>query len=222
MSDVKQETNAEDVKQPSEVETFAKTVESKFSSTDEKINSLLSSQQALINALTASKVQKEPEVDTQQIADMIYTKPEEAISLIEQKVEKKLEKKFSDRDNVKDQSRQILAELVNDFPELTDTNSDLYKTAVDIYAALPEYTRNLPTSYETAVYKAATKIGLSVKSKRVENTKNKDDFSLSGTSNGSRSNKNKDLNPDLLRFAKMVGKDPNDSKYLDSLKKYVK
>lgn len=62
--------------------------------------------------------------------------------------------------------QNVLAQLVSEFPELGDANSELTKKAVEIYNSYPEEDRQNTLAYRAAAKEAALEIGIKPKHKR--------------------------------------------------------
>lgn len=128
--------------------------------------------------------------------------------------------------NNNNQRQAQLSALVQQFPELQDGNADLTKKAVEYYNRLSNEEKMSPNAYKYAVNDAALELGVVPMSKRQRNEN--DDESFTGSSSGSAkrpSQKNKQaeekLDPATLAFAQAIGKDINDPKYIESLKKHA-
>lgn len=131
--------------------------------------------------------------------------------------------------NQNNQRQSQLASLVQSYPELQDSNSELTKKAVENYSRLSNEEKMSPRSYQFAVQDAAAELGVLPVSKRQNNKNNDGDDSFTANSGAYSSNKpsqkqnrNSDKIDDAtLAFAQAIGKDVNDPKYIESLKKHT-
>lgn len=128
--------------------------------------------------------------------------------------------------NNNNQRQQQLSTLVQQFPELQDGNADLTKKAVEYYNKLSNEEKMSPNAYKYAVNDAALDLGVLPMSKRPRNEQDDESFTGASSSNVRRpSQKNKQadekIDPATLAFAQAIGKDVNDPKYIESLKKYT-
>lgn len=121
-----------------------------------------------------------------------------------------------------------LAALVQSYPELQDANSELAKRAVDVYSRLSQEEKMSPNAYKFAVQDAASELGVLSMSKRQQkqNESQDEDFTMnsgsySGNKKPSKGQKADKLDDATLAFAEAIGKDINDPKYIESLKKYA-
>lgn len=128
--------------------------------------------------------------------------------------------------NNNNQRQAALSALVQQFPELQDGNADLTKKAVEYYNRLSNEEKMSPNAYKYAVNDAALDLGVVPMSKRQRNDNDDESFTGSSSGNAKRpSQKNKQteekLDPATLAFAQAIGKDINDPKYIESLKKHA-
>lgn len=132
--------------------------------------------------------------------------------------------------NQNNQRQSQLASLVQSYPELQDSNSELTKKAVENYSRLSNEEKMSPRAYQFAVQDAAAELGVLAMSKRQNNKQNDGDDSFTGNSGSYSSNKpnqkqsrnNDKIDDATLAFAQAIGKDINDPKYIESLKKHTK
>ena len=141
----------------------------------------------------------------------------------ERYMEQKFEAKLNDRLSVQQRQQSEIAALVSNFPELSDSSSELSQAAIQAYNNLSPQEKGMPGAYKLAVQGAALELGILPKSKR--NTKqvtNESDDIGSRTNNDHKSNsrtKTPKLDDSTLEFAKLLGKDINDPKYIERLQK---
>lgn len=127
------------------------------------------------------------------------------------------------------QRQSQLASLVQSYPELQDSNSELTKKAVENYSRLSNEEKMSPRAYQFAVQDAAAELGVLAMSKRQNNKQNDGDDSFTANSGSYSSNKpsqkqsrnNDKIDEATLAFAQAIGKDTSDPKYIESLKKHV-
>lgn len=132
--------------------------------------------------------------------------------------------------NQNNQRQSQLASLVQSYPELQDSNSELTKKAVENYSRLSNEEKMSPRAYQFAVQDAAAELGVLAMSKRQNNKQNDGDDSFTANSGSYSSNKpsqkqsrnNDKIDDATLAFAQAIGKDINDPKYIESLKKHTK
>lgn len=130
--------------------------------------------------------------------------------------------------NQNNQRNSQLASLVQSYPELQSSDSDLTKKAVEYYSRLSEYEKQSPNAYKYAVQDAASDLGVLPVNKRPKNSNQESDESFtanSGSYNSNRPSAKKKADDKIddatLAFAQAIGKDINDPKYIESLKKHV-
>lgn len=146
----------------------------------------------------------------------------------EQYMEQKFEAKLNNRLDAQNRQQSEVAQLVNMFPELSDASSDLTKSAIEAYNRLSAHDKTSPVAYRLAVQGAALELGMLPKNKRDNNRKQvneSDDIGASNQSASTSASKNTQgkgkikLDESTLAFAKLLGKDVNDPKYVERLQK---
>lgn len=130
--------------------------------------------------------------------------------------------------NQNNQRQSQLASLVQSYPELQDSNSELTKKAVENYSRLSNEEKMSPRAYQFAVQDAAAELGVLAMSKRQNNKQNDGDDSFTANSGSYSSNKpskqnksNDKIDDATIAFAQAIGKDTSDPKYIESLKKHI-
>lgn len=149
----------------------------------------------------------------------------------ERYMEQKLESKLNSRLEIQQRQQAEIGNLVSQFPELQDPESDLTKSALQIYNNMSPSDKNNPIAYRTAIQQAALDLGVLPKSKRQQqmtaNNESEDDLGArnnrsgqmpSGSKKGSSSAAGK-LDAATIAFAQALGKDVNDPKYRARLEK---
>ena len=101
-------------------------------------------------------------------------------------------------------------QLVSEYPELNDKNSELMKKANAIFNDMPETERSHPMAMKTAVYDAAQELDLKPFNKRVQKQNDDDSFQIGSGSGASSTNKKQgkgDLTPEQETLAQLLGID---------------
>lgn len=133
------------------------------------------------------------------------------------KIEQRLTSTIEQRERQTLERQTALSELVNDYPELTNPQSDLTKEAAKIASSLDPSLRNSSLGYKYAVREAAAKAGIVPKAKR---TAPADEFSLSSANaptNSNRRKKDDDVSETTLAFAQAMGMDTSNKEVLKKL-----
>jgi len=117
-----------------------------------------------------------------------------------------------------------LGSLVSMYPELQDSSSDLTKEALRIYNSMSPQDKSNSLAYKSAIQSAALDLGILPKHKRQQKSvqnDNSEDIGSGQSNNQQRqqSKKQGKLDPATIAFAKALGKDVNDPKYLERLEK---
>lgn len=209
------------------------TPDPKANNSDAVIAELRASQKTLTDTLNNMKAElnrkvsniearvtpQKPQAEEEPLEDLIYSNPKKVIETIRQQVNQDTQQTL----NARDQHTQVIGDLMYDFPELQDKNSDLFKAAVAGYQAMTPQEQQNPMAYKLAVKSAAVDIGVKPRSKRSAD----DDFSLSGdgsSGNTRRSNRrdSDELSDASLEFAKRVGFNVDDPKVVERIQARAK
>jgi hypothetical protein len=201
VSDVKDEN-------PSAPQDEIKNLKAEFSrkmSNIEQTNKQLADSQAALLAQLQSMAPKPAAEKSEKLSDLMYSDPEAYAKKVLDEAERRADARFDSRLNAQSRQQQVIAELVNQFPELNDGDHDFTKAAVAKFNSMSDDLKNSPVAYKTAVMEAALEAGIKPKNKRSE-----DEAYVgrpSGSSGGSRSRKSQDIDPRTAAFAELVGLD---------------
>lgn len=157
------------------------------------------------------------------LSDVMYSDPERYHKIMEQRADeradKRLDKKLAERDSIAKRQTDVLARIVNDYPEVNDPSNPLTAKTVEILNKMSAEDKQNPTNYRIAVLEAAAELGVAPKYKRKKS--DDDDFVLSGegAAGGSRKPKKKSgVNDATLDFARVMGLDTSDPKVVERIK----
>lgn len=141
-----------------------------------------------------------------------------------EKATKKVQEEQARASQVQAEQQAALLNLVGDYPELNDANSELHKQALQLSQSMPEGYRNSSIGLKAAVREAAANLGVLPVSKRTK-TNDSDDFSVdSGAAEGRQSKRStkkddSEVDSNMLAFAELLGRPVDDPKYIERLKK---
>jgi hypothetical protein len=179
--------------------------------------------QELIKAITSLKaapVQQEKKQEVS-LADLQYSDPE----AYARRIADMAAEAASSRVNASNAVNNTLAQMVSEYPELGNQNSEMYQKAVSAYNALSDSEKNSSSGIRLAIREAAADLGLVPASKR---RKQDDDFSFGGDVSNNQNNQNKkrekkvEISEETLALSKLLGRDPNDPKVKAGLEKAIK
>lgn len=115
--------------------------------------------------------------------------------------------------------------LVSQYPELQQSDSELTKTALNIYNNLSATEKASPSGYKVAVMQAAQEVGLLPINKRRNQVEASEDFTMSSSNSTARrpSQKAKEnkIDDKTLEFARLLGRPVEDEKYIEKLKSTI-
>lgn len=155
------------------------------------------------------------QVEQKQIESFYDTTPAE----LEDRITNKVVSAVSGLSAKEKQTQAIIVGLVQEYPELSDTNSAFYKRAIEKETNLPSYLRNTSEGYKLAAHETAAELGLLPKSKR--QTLNEDTFSMSSSGGSRMSTDNKSkrvkISDNTMAVAELMGVNVKDPKVLKRL-----
>jgi hypothetical protein len=196
-----------------------KNLKAEFGRKQENIeNQLKASQEALQAIMAKLDQQSKPAAATKPTKVSVFDDEEAFAASIKEEVRKE----FREEQQVTSQYQTIAGQLYNQYPELNDQGSELFKAAQEKLKGLsPEQMMKQPMLLKTAVLEAAAENGIRPRHKRSQDD---DNFSVGAGSAGRRSpSKPKDeLDPQVLETARLMGRDVSDPKVVESLKKAAK
>lgn len=157
---------------------------------------------------------------SKKLQELIYDDPEEYARIVSENAKKQAEEHVTRVMGSQQQQQVVLNQLVSDYPELADQNNDMTKRAIEIFKNLSDSEKAQPSSYKLAVREAAAEYGVLPSSKRSRS--DSDGFTFNG-SNSQRSGPSEPaagkISDATLAFAQAIGKNIDDPKYIERLKK---
>lgn len=193
----------------------------------EQLNYLNTSMRSQQVAATAAPQQ------VQKVPDPL-TEPDQYAAYVEQKVEQRVSKKVE----TQQKKNAELASLASSYPELQKADSELTRAALQAFATLSDDEKLSPMAYRLAVQSAAAELGILPAHKRAQlnqqansqaapNNDEGDAPFMTNSSNNNQANsgnrkpggKKQDVDQKTIEFAKLLGRDVNDPKVIEGLKK---
>ena len=209
----------------SEAESKQRTMESLQAEMNRKTEKLMNENQKLAQRMEELMSMLTPKQSSQpaqedDLETLVYKDPKAYAAKIKAEAAREAQRAVSESINQQQQSNAILSQLTNEYPELSDSQSELTQKAVEAYKAMSAAERSSPIAYKTAVRDAAAELGILPKNKRKSGS---DDFTMSGqsSSEGRRQASSKEqqaIDNKTAEFAKLLGLDPSDKKVAERLK----
>lgn len=206
------------------VEQRLKNQHSEFDRKIKNIQSLIEEQNknfsTVLNTIaSAPSVKAKPD---KKLQELIYDDPEEYARIVSENAKKEALDQVNRVVGQQQQQQLVLNQLVSDYPELADQNNEMTKRAIDIFKGLSDGEKAMPNSYKLAVREAAAEYGVLPSSKR--GNRSGEDFTFSGGGQRSGTQQQQDirntkLSDATLAFAQAIGKNTDDPKYMERLKK---
>lgn len=208
--------------QPDPIKNIKAEFARKQGNTDAVLQSLKAQLDQITEAVIASTSSKKAQAEDEELPDPVIDPKGYKNALIKQ-----ARAEISSTIQHEDQRRGMLSQLVTQYPELQSADNDLTQRAVQIYNSLSQQEKNMPSSYKLAVSEAAQELGVLPMNKRKSNATSDESFTVSSSSGSSggasrKAGKKEELDPRTVEFARLLGKDPSDPKYLEKLKTAAK
>lgn len=189
----------------------------RFVQQEQHLEKLYSSQKELIEAISAQR-NPAPQEETPDLTGLLLSDPEKAIKVIKESVKKEINGELDQHQSRIAQQNQTLAQLQQEFPELSDINHPLTKSALEIYGKMSNKEKESPLAYKVAIQEAAMRNN--VKPKSVRQQESSDEFSMpSGVKGGPRTKGTDKLDPKTVEFARIMGLNLEDKATVERLKK---
>jgi hypothetical protein len=147
------------------------------------------------------------------LEDLIYSNPKKVIEALRKEATQAAQGIV----NESAQKAQAVNNLVYDYPELQNKDSDLFKAALKVYESMSAEDQNNPMAMKLAVKEAAVDVGIKPRHKR----DTQDDFQMSGGGQGTSNNRRRqdpDVTDTTIILAQKMGLDTSNPKVLESLK----
>jgi len=220
-----EESNKETGKSDEVFKNFQSEVGRKFKNNEQKLDQInLSLTQLLQNQQVKPK---EPQQTPTELSELMYTDPEKAIDIIGQRVAEKVGKENKSIRNQQTEMNTMINQLAMDYPEITDSNSEVYKKALELAAKdiAGQNREATPLEAEIAIRRAIGEFGLIPVSQR--KSEERDEYMGSGNKGTKKTRTKSDdieLDQATIDFANLIAPttggriNTNDPKYIQKLK----
>lgn len=189
----------------------------KLGNTESKISELQKTNELLLSKLSQlTQPAAAPAAKSADLSTLLYSDPDAYAAEIERRAEERAMRRVNEQQAQAVRTNSVLAELQNEFPELSDSGNELTKKAVEMYNNLPPDEKNSSLAYKVAVKAAALELGVKPRSKRPV-----DDEPM-GSSYGQRSGSRRaatKLAPETEELAAIFGLDTSKQEVKDRLLK---
>lgn len=198
----------------------------KIGNLEQQMTAMAETNKALVSQLkTLSKPaasEPAPVDEDGEIERQWFDNPQKAASLLASKVKKEVTQEVAAATEYNNRRTGTIAELVQDFPELQQTDHKFTKRAVEIFNSMSVEDQKSPIAYKAAVSQAALEQGVAPKSKR-EQSEESDDFTLDGSgSSGIRQERSRSksggIDKATVDFARLMGVNIDDEKVKQRIK----
>lgn len=209
-------------------------IDKKIGTIDQKIDQFNAQQAELLGAIKemsgnfTQSAQSDPQVNTDDDwGSRLYTDPNGVIQDITKKVSQDINTKITDMEVKKNQQATVINQLVSEYPELSDKNSDVHRDVLTIFKSMSDPDKESGLGYKTAILEAITKNGLLPLNKRKNKEDMSDDDFVFGSHPSNRSTNSDRVNINMLKLAQKLKVlppegDPKHEEVKKKLKQYSK
>ena len=202
------------------VEDPIKNLKAEFDRKTSNIEAKLLESNAALKQLLEQTKKPEPKKETEEsIKDLWYTDEEAAANKIVERAVSKATEVITRSSAAERRTQEVANQIYQDYPEVADQSSDLFKKANEIYAALPAEEKASPYAMKMAVKEAAMELEVKPRSKR---PKVDDSFSVPSGKSSRPSKTLTEVPSDVLQTAALMGLDVSNPKVKESLLARVK
>lgn len=182
---------------------------------------------------TVNQPKQEP-ISQEDMETLRYTNPDKYVDIKMKEVESKVDQKLSQVEQSNAAKQQTLSQLAADYPEISDSNSALYKRALEMGKNYPANFVSSPEGIRLIIREAAAELGvLPTKSRKAvsneETIEDEGEDMSEFIGGGSGANKppsgpkkKETLDPKTLAVAELMGLNINDPKVVERLKQRTK
>jgi hypothetical protein len=209
---------------PDPIKNVKAEFERKYGNVESKLSALEQTNRALAEQLSKFQAGPAKAASDDLDPDEVLTNTGQFVNKLINKVSKSVESTLESRSRADNERAQVLAALVQDYPELQQAGSEMYQETLKSLGELPQEMQASSHGYKMAAYKAAANLGLQPKQRRAKkDSEASDDFSFKGGKSAAPKKQAKsEIDPKILMTAELFGIDITDEKELEDLKKYTK
>ena len=198
----------------------------KMANSEKELQKLASTNAQLLAGLSAIEQRLAPKPKEQEVEELDPYSPD-FVEKVTAKAASAAVNAVNKVNSTEQARQQVIGQLVQQYPELTDNSSKLHQRAVQIFDSMSPEERATAAGYRAAVLQAANEEEIKPMSKRKRASEEDDEsFTMSssssrGASDGSRDRNKKTtkLSEATKEFAKLMGLNMNDEKQVKSLEK---
>jgi hypothetical protein len=220
------EGNGEGASSKRSPDSIAAEMNRKFDKIQQENMRLSQQIEALTNSIVAQNNRSSSAQVTDEesdLEDLAFKDPKMYAKRVKEQARNEAQRVVVDTINTQQRSNNILSQLVGDYPELSDSNSELTSKSIALYKQMSDVERSNPLAYKAAVRDAAAELGVLPKSKR-SNSNSNDEFQFSASNprgeaqNSSKKSKSAEVDDKTMAFAKLLGLNTDDKKVQERLK----
>ena len=213
-------------------EEFNRKLQNVQEANDRLVSQNAETQQLLNNILERlnSSSPAQQQSGQEDLEELRYSDPDKYIQIKERQMDQRIEERLSARDRAAAERQSAIAALVQEYPELNQPGSALYKKVMEVQKTIEKQVRETPTGYRLAVREAAAEVGVKPMSKRgdggggsrPQSDEQLDEFLGSGNNPPKKAAPKTEVSAKTAAIAKLFGMDTSDKKRMERIAKYAK
>ena len=140
----------------------------KFDKVGSQIEAQMEMNRQLLEQVKALTTPPAPRQEQNQGIDpnLMYTNPALYQQKLAEQIKAEMRHELTTSNQVQSRQQSTIAELVSEYPELSDANNELTKKTVELYNRMPDYEKSNPAALRAAAFKAASELDVKPKHKR--------------------------------------------------------
>lgn len=174
---------------------------------------------AILQLVQTPKAQPEPQAN---LEELWITDPAKAAAIERERIKSEVAGELTAQQVAQQERTATLAQLVQDYPELNQPDSEIYQEVMKTYNNLPARLKDTAEGYRLAVREGAARLGAIPVTKRGKQSSSEEvEEVISGGSRGKPArptSTTSELDPMVEATARLFGLDPADKKTKERLK----
>lgn len=220
------ETNEQTQTQDDPLKNIKAEFDRKYGNLEAGMKQLIEANKALTSQLSGLKPAPESRQESAEDnwEEMLTYKPAEAVRKIKDNAVRESEQVFRKVLNEQTSQQRAAASLLAEFPELSNAGEELTKETARILEGYSDEDRQNTAVVRSVAFEAAAKLGVKPVSVRRKEGEDSDSYTGSGSNRVTRrtSRTEEEIDPLTIEAARAFGRDVDDPKYMENLKKHSK
>lgn len=202
------------------IQNFKAEVGRKFENLTGQLRQQAARNEQMLSQLAAmipqQKQQSDGGAEDEDLSELIYNNPAEYTRRVQAEATQAATRSVQEANRIEKEKTETLGRLVSTYPELSDSNSELTKKAMEVYSTFSSDQQKTAAAYELAVARAVAEVGVLPASKRQAAP---DPSLRGGSSTGGSKRSLGDIPDGTAQMAELMGLDLSNKDTKERLKK---